>query len=195
MKINKRVICQTVMRAFLTAFLLLIIFSDSSGQKNEGDVPQLKERLFYGGSFGLQFGTITDIQASPVIGIWILPRVGIAAGPNYRFYKYRTSKTHIYGGRSYLQYLFIRDLNSVIPLGINTGMFLHGEYELLSLESSYWKNPYTTGRFTTGTLLAGGGLSQQIGRRSFMNFMILWPLNDSGYGIYSNPEIRFAFIF
>jgi len=45
------------------------------------------------------------------------------------------------------------------------------------------------------TILAGGGLSQQIGRRAALNFMVLWALNDSGYGLYSNPEIRIGFVF
>jgi hypothetical protein len=44
-------------------------------------------------------------------------------------------------------------------------------------------------------VLAGPGLSQQIGRRASLNFMVLWPLNDSGYDIYSKPEIRVSFSF
>lgn len=182
-------------RFAILLFFILLLPSAAYSQDNPDYVPPVKERLFFGGSFGLQFGTVTDIQASPVVGMWVLPRLGIAAGPNYRYYSFRSSNTHIYGGRSYLQYIFLRDISSVIPIGINTGIFLHGEYELLSLESSYWKNPYMSGRFTTSTLLLGAGLSQQTGRRSSLNFMVLWPVNDSGYGIYSNPEIRVSFLF
>ncbi len=57
------------------------------GQKSIEDTPPLKERLFYGGNFGLQFGSITDIQVSPVVGIWLLPRLNVAVGPNYRYYR------------------------------------------------------------------------------------------------------------
>jgi len=73
---------------------------------------------------------------------------------------------------------------------------LHGEYEALNLESSVFKlPPYTSERFMTHTILAGGGFSQRIGRRSSLNIMFLWALNDEGYGIYSSPEIRVGFSF
>ena len=71
-----------------TGLILLIICVTASGlyaQRSRPEPPPLKERLFYGGSFGLQFGSITDIQIAPVIGIWVLPRLAVAAGPNYRF--------------------------------------------------------------------------------------------------------------
>ena len=180
----------------LVTILVFISFSISYSQEARRDVPPLKERLFYGGSFGLQFGTITDIQFSPIIGIWIFPRLGIAAGPNYRFYKLYKDRTTIYGGRSYLQFIFLRDLNTVLPLGIHSSLFLHAEYEALSLESAFFRlPPYDSERFMTNTILTGGGFSQQIGRRAALNFMFLWALNDSGYGIYSNPEIRVGFVF
>lgn len=203
--IRELVLC---FRILVTAALLILISSTGlSGQEDEEkeiirslregkESPALKERIFYGGNFGLQFGTITDIQFSPLIGLWVLPRIGVAAGPNYRYYKDPFGRTSIYGGRSYIQYLFLNDLNSIIPLGVHLGMFLHSEYEILSLESAFWKlHPYTTDRFITNTILAGAGISQYIGRRSALNLMVLWPLNDSGYGLYSNPEIRIGFVF
>ena len=180
----------------LVCLLFFMTFSIVYGQEGKKEIPPLKDRLFFGGSFGLQFGTITDIQFSPIIGLWILPRLGVAAGPDYRFYKNPYNRTTIYGGKSYLQFIFLRDLNSIIPIGIHTSLFLQGQYEALSLESAFFKTtPYDSRRFMINTLLAGGGFSQQIGRRSSLNFMLLWALNDSGYGIYSNPEIRIGFIF
>jgi len=193
---------------YLVCLFALLSFSVSSGQNSKEDqfpfdqgnsdaTPPVKERLFYGGSFGLMFGTITDIQVSPVIGFWILPRVAVAAGPTYRYYKDQIDRTVVYGGKSYLQFVVIQDINSVLPVGVHTGIFLHVEDELLSLKTSFWKNPppYKTDRFYVNTVLAGGGISQQIGRRSSLNFMVLWPLNDSVYEIYSKPEIRISFIF
>ena len=190
------VFVRTIRNYSLITILLFVSLSTVYSQKDRKDVPPLKDRLFYGGSFGLQFGTITDIQFSPIIGLWILPRLGIAAGPNYRFYKDPYDRTNIFGGRSYLQFIFLQDLNSILPLGIHTSLFLHGEYEVLSLQSSFWKiPPYSSERFLIGSFRAGGGFSQRIGRRSSLNLMLLWALNDSGYGIYSNPEIRLGFVF
>jgi hypothetical protein len=180
---------------FLTLFLLLI-FQILQGQSSRQQKPPLRERLFYGGNFGLQLGSITDIQVSPVMGIWLLPRIAVAAGPDYRFYKDRINRTIIYGGKGYVEFVVIQNINKVLPLGVNTGVFLHAEDEMLSLETAFWKNPpYYTERFTINTILVGAGISQQMGRRSSVNMMFLWALNDSGYGIYNNPEIRVSFIF
>jgi hypothetical protein len=176
--------------------ILLFIFSTASGQRKREEPPPLRERIFFGGNFGLQLGTITDIQVSPVVGLWVLPRIAVAVGPDYRFYKFRSEKTHIYGLKTYTQFVIVKDLSSFVPIGSNTGIFLHLEDELLSLESAFWKiNPVTNDRFYINTLLAGPGLSQQIGRRASMNIMVLWALNDSDYQIYGNPEIRVSFTF
>lgn len=145
---------------------------------------------------GLQFGTITNIQVSPVVGLWVLPRLAVAIGPDYRFYKDRYDRTNIYGAKGYLQFVVIKDINKFLPVGTNTGIFFHIEDEALSLESSIWKNPPVfSERFYINTVLAGGGISQQMGRRSSLDIMVLWALNDSGYGVYNNPEIRISFVF
>jgi hypothetical protein len=180
----------------LLLILIFISISEICGQQVRKDAPPLKERLFYGGSFGLQFGTVTDIEFSPIIGMWVLPRIAVAAGPNFRYFKDPWDHTAIYGGKSYVELVFLQDLDNIIPLGVHLGMFLHGEYEALSLESSFFKTaPYDSDRFMTNTILAGGGIRQQIGQRSFLNLTFLWALNDSGYDIYGNPEIRVSFMF
>jgi hypothetical protein len=185
-----------MLRTSIIPLFLLLSVSVISAQNRKFETPPLKERLFYGGSMGLQFGSITDIQISPIVGIWVLPRLAIAAGPNYRYYKNHFMSTDIYGGRTYMQLVVIQDISTFIPFGKGIGIFLHCENELLSLKSSSWKNPpYSSSRFYLNTLLAGAGLSQQMGRRSSLNIMVLWALNDSYYDIYGNPEIRFAFIF
>ncbi len=181
---------------FTAITLLLLAVQAASAQRSRSEAPPLKDRLFYGGSFGLQLGTTTDIEASPIIGFWILPRLAVAAGPNYRFYKDPMGRTDIYGGRGYSQFVVIKDINSIVPAGINMGIFIHFEDEFLSLESAFWQNPpLTSDRFTINTLLAGVGISQPVGRRSSINMMVLWALNDSVYDIYSNPEFRVSFIF
>lgn len=186
----------TIRNTVLLVIFLLGSYRSSCGQERSREVPPLKDRLFYGGNFSLQFGTYTDIEVSPVIGLWVLPRVGIAVGPDFQYYKFYTSSTVIYGGKSYMEVLFLQDLDNVIPLGIHLGLFLHIEYEALSLESAAFKSPpYESERFITHTFLAGGGIRQQIGQRSSLNLTFLWTLNDKGYNIYGNPEIRVSFMF
>jgi hypothetical protein len=180
--------------------LLSISFTAVLSQKTKGEVPPLRERLFYGGSLGLQFGSVTDIDISPIIGLWLLPRLNIAAGPKYRFYKDPIDRTDIYGVRAYAQFFFIKDLNNIIPLNVHLGFFLHAEDELLSLQSAFWQAPpNVTERIYRNTALAGVGISEPIGMRASINIMVLWPLNDSFSGLlgrlYSEPEIRVSFTF
>jgi len=186
-----------ISKIYILLILLLVINCNYIlAQRQKEAAPPLKERLFFGGNFGLQFGTVTDIQVSPVVGIWLLPRIAVALGPDYRFYKYGNIRTSIYGGKAYTEFVIIQNLNSIIPIGGNTGIFFHLEDEFLSLETDAWKfPPYLTKRFSINTVLAGGGISQQIGRRSSMNFMVMWALNESVYDVYGNPEIRISFIF
>ena len=189
----------------LICILVSTSFSTISAQKTGEDIfpydqkeqaPPAKERLFYGGSFGLMFGSVTDIQVSPVVGFWVLPRIAVAIGPTYRYYKDQLDKTSVYGGKGYMQFVVIQDLSKIFPSGNRTGIFFHVEDELLSLKANFWKYPYNPrGRFFVNTVLAGGGMSQQIGRRASLNFMVLWPLNDPIYNLYSKPEIRVSFTF
>jgi hypothetical protein len=186
-------------RTTLVLVLLLLPLA-AEGQRKRDAAPPFRERLFYGGNFGLQFGTITDIQVSPVIGFWVLPRLAVAVGPDYRFYKEKffnySDKTHIYGGKAYVEITVLRNINSVIPIGANTDIILHLENNLLSLESEFFKNPpLTSERFLMNTVLGGPGISQQIGKRSALNILVLWALNEPEVRIYSTPEIRFSFMF
>ena len=176
--------------------LFFVSSSDFFAQRVKEAPPPLSQRMFFGGNLGLQFGTITDIQISPIVGVWLLPRLAVAIGPDYRYYKYQSEQTSIYGGKGYLQFVVVKDISTFLPIGASTGIFLHMEDEVLSLESSYWKNPPVfSSRFNINTVLAGGGISQQIGRRSSIDLMMLWVLNDPGYDVYSNPEFRISFIF
>jgi hypothetical protein len=181
---------------FFVSIIMLLSGSPINAQRLSGDTPPLKERLFYGGGLGLQIGSITDIQLSPVVGIWVLPRLSIALGPDYRFYKDYDGRTDIIGGSVYTQIVLIQDFNNVLKLGMHYGIYLQAEDELLSLESLYWKMPpVKTDRFFINTPMAGAGISQPIGRRSSINLALLWPLTSADYDIYSNPEIRISIIF
>lgn len=178
----------------ISVFVVLLLFgsiSAISGQKPREEIPPLRERLFFGGSLGLQFGTYTDIQVTPIVGLWVKPRIAIAAGPNFRYYKDPYYETTMYGGNAYLQFVALKDINNIVPIGVHMGIFLHLEDEMLNLDDPYNDNL----RVTVNTVLGGFGISQQLGRRSSINLMFLWVLDDSGYDLYNNPEIRISFSF
>jgi hypothetical protein len=194
--VYRLVIAKIVLAVSLGAVLLTGSFTELTAQSVREVKPPLRERMFFGGNFGLQFGTITNIQIAPIVGVWVLPRVAFAAGPEFSYYKDHYYQTNIYGGKVYTEFILLKDLNNLFPVGVHTGIFFHLEDEFLNLESALWKNsPDLKGRFYLNTVLAGGGISQQMGARSSMNFTLLWTLNPSIYTIYSNPEIRISFNF
>ena len=183
---------------FTAALTLLLLNYHATGysQKVKGDAPPLRERIFFGGDFGLQFGTITNIDVAPIVGLWVLPRVAVAIGPEYSYYALKNvGSTSIFGGRVYSQLVLVQDINNIIPAGIHLGLFVHAEDEIQNLESDFWS--YTqvdSKRFNVNTFLVGGGISQPMGRRGALNIIALWALDDP-YELYSSPEIRISFTF
>ncbi len=189
-----------IARSFIRIIILAICFSFSSviiisGQITSEQKPPLRERLFFGGSLGLQFGTFTNIHVAPMVGLWVRPRIAIGAGPNFTYYKDPYNETAMYGGNGFVQFVLVKDISNAIPIGMHMGIFLHLEDEILSLESAVWNQQNPNDRFMVNTLLGGFGISQQLGARSALNLMFLWTLTDSGYALYNNPEIRISFAF
>ncbi len=189
------------MKKIPALILFFIIAASAAGQipatdNKAEEKPPVSQRLFFGGSFGLQFGTVTNIEVAPLAGIWLLPRLAVGAGPSFQYYKDPYGRTSIFGGRAMVQITLVQDLNNIIPLGMNTGIFVNGEYEALSLQRAFFtSSPEAEGRFFHGTFLAGAGISQPTGKRSSMNIVFLWSVTGNDYGIYDTPEIRVEFFF
>lgn len=188
------------MKKFLAITVLLMTVITAAGQIPETvkqkENPPPKQRLFFGGSFGLQFGTVTNIEVAPLVGYWLLPRLAVGAGPSFQYYKDPYGRTAIFGGRTLLQMTLIQDLNNIIPLGWNSGIFVQGEYEGLSLERSFFTTaPEGSGRMYYGSFLAGAGISQPTGKRSSMNITFLWSITGNEYELHDTPEIRIEFYF
>jgi hypothetical protein len=180
---------------FMFLFILLSVV-EVEGQRTREEPPPLRDRIFLGGSFGLQLGTYTSIEINPVIGYWLLPRLAVAIGPGYEYMKYQNISTSIYSARGYMELTLLRDIDKFIPLGVHSSIVLHAEDELLNLDTEDWQNITSReNRFNVNSLLVGGGLSQQIGRKGSFNILVLWVVTDSGYDLYNNPEIRIGFTF
>lgn len=177
--------------ALLTALCLMVW-----GQ----DKPAWKDRLFYGGSFGLSVGSITWIEVSPIVGYRLIPRVSAGIGGTYIYYKnnfYGTQGTGIYGGNIFATVVLIKNLGDMMNMQSSTNLFLHGELEFLSLDRSFFENPgpEATGRFMVNNMWVGPGIKQRIGERTGVYLMVLFNLNETVYSVYSNPTIRMGFVF
>ncbi len=167
----------------------------------------LRDRLFFGGSFGLVAGDYTDIEVSPLIGYYITPRWAAGIGISYEYYnnkyhfydtsngRYERFETSVWGGRLFTSYVIVNNVNDWIPLGLNFRIFLHAEYEALSYKKEFFEYG-ATGRELLNNFLVGGGLRFPMGARSSMNLTILWNLNPNLYDVYGNgPLIRLGFNF
>lgn len=144
------------------------------------------DRMFWGGSFGLQLGTFTNISLLPVLGYRASETFWLGAGGVYHFRSFRGSSVHNYGGRVFAQQeVFSRFL-------------LHGEYEMINVEyPSFNQNTglYDFSRRFVGLPLAGLGYRQRIGERGAADILLLYNFNDSFANPYSNPVIRAGFSF
>ena len=189
----------------LTLSLIMVgMFTTSIRASGFQEELTLRDRLFFGGNFGLQLGTVTNIEVSPIIGYKITPRLSGGLGIRYEFYKdsrnipgYIPFETNILGGNLFSRYILIQNIEEVIGLGLNASILVQAEYELLSLERQYFEVPSTLdeGRFPLHSVLLGGGLYQPVGRRSGLVLMVLWNLNQTASSPYSNPIIRLGFNF
>ena len=179
--------------------VVLILLSGGALNAQWEEKPGLSDRLFFGGNFGLQFGTVTNIEISPLVGYRITPRLSGGLGIRYQYYKDNRNylghipfDIHIYSTNIFTRYMVIKNINETIGLGLSSGIFAQVEYEVLSLEKKYFEVPLTfdEGRFYLHSILIGGGIYQPIGRRSGFSLMVLWNLNETASSPYSNPIIR-----
>ena len=192
-------------------YLILIVFLFCSyilPASAQGE-HSFRDRLFFGGNFGLMIGTsYTDIEVSPHVGYFITPRLSAGIGVTYKYYNEKIRvwtdlgwqdfrfETHIWGGRLFANYVIINDVNEWVPFLPNMRIFAHTEYEALSFEKRMFERD-AKGRELVHSFLVGGGLRFPMGRRSSFNLAVLWKLNSSQlndiYG--SGPIFRIGFNF
>jgi hypothetical protein len=143
-------------RIILSSVLIIWSLTCFGQAKEEKPKSPFWDKVFVGGNLGAQFGNVTTVNISPIVGYRITPKISAGIGITYQYYSIRTYnyETHIYGGRIFARYQ---------PLSF---LFLHAEAEALN-----WNCPreeplpigFTTERLWSPGLLAGGGFTQPIG--------------------------------
>ncbi len=188
------------------AFMMLLgvfcqptVFAEGKGKQKPKK--RLSDRVYLGGYFGLQFGTVTDVLLAPLAGYRLTPRLMAGGGFKYEFYQenapYFKYSTHMYGPNLFIRYLFLKSFSNILPVKFNGGLFAQAEYEALNMDHSYFGIPGqdNNGRFWMNSWFLGGGYHQPIGRRSAVNLLFLFYLGNREYTPYSNPVIRVEFGF
>jgi len=169
-------------------FLLFAGFNFSSAQT---ELPEKKnsliDRFYIGGNLGAQFGTITSIDVSPLIGIKIYKGLTGGVGFTYQYFSNKNYvpkfQTSLYGGRLFLRYY--------LPI-LNESLFLHAEYEMLNYENIREVSGIVVDQYRDWmpSYLVGAGFRQNVGGRVFIDIAVLWNLNDKPDSPYKNPIIR-----
>ena len=175
----------------ITFLTLLFVSKISFGQEynqNYGENTKPKKtfasHLFFGGGLGLQFGSITLIEISPIVGYKITPKFSIGLSPTYKYYSYNYTgygkvNTNVFGGSIFSRYFIFENI------------FAHVEYETLAYNTKEPNQPTYMQQYNS--FFVGGGYNQRIGGNSAMFILVLWNLNDTQYSPYSNPVIRVGF--
>ncbi|MBA3706651.1 MAG: hypothetical protein H0W84_12350 [Bacteroidetes bacterium] len=137
------------------------------------------DKVFVGGNIGLQFGTVTFAEISPLVGYRFTDKISAGIGATYQYYHYKDKfydfETNVYGGRVFGRYFFTDFL------------FAHAEYEYLNLEAFDF---FPRRRVDVGSVLAGVGYIQRFSKNSGIVAMILYNFTESAYTPYTNPIIR-----
>lgn len=153
--------------------------------------PSFFDRLVFGGNLGLQFGTETIIDISPVVGYKITEKLIGGVGAKYLYYKtellingnlYKYS-TNIYGGSVFGRYYLTPEF------------YAHTEYEILNLEVP---DDFVYGKLVRRNItsfLVGGGYRQPLGDRASIGITLLYNLTEDRYSPYQNPILRVGFGF
>jgi hypothetical protein len=178
-----------IIYAMLFSLLVLIFTNSLKAQINNEDNRQkgnFTSKLFFGGGFGLQFGSVTLIELSPLVGYKVTPKFSLGVSPTYKYYKYNDYygptndlSTNVWGGSIFARYSIFQNV------------FAHVEYESLYYNTKVPGNIDYLEQYNS--FFVGGGYNQQIGGNSAMYFLLLWNLNDTPDSPYINPVIRIGF--
>ena len=184
-------------KAALLLLLLTLTIPILAQEESDGR----RGKFFFIPEIWLSFGTRTYIDLAPMVGYHALDRLALAVGPHYIFQTqnanayYPTSyQTHAYGLKGFVRLSIITNAEEFLPINLFSELFVHAEYEGLSLEKAYYVPPYNEeGRYIYNGFLIGGGLSQRVGIRNSVSFTILWDINEMTISPYSNPIFRVGF--
>jgi hypothetical protein len=173
----------------LLFFIAFGLFQTSSFAQREiyaEDSVPFKDRLYYGGNFGMQFGTVTLIDFSPLVGVMITPKFSSGVGITYQYFndqRFLGGETSSYGGRLFGRY-------NVLP-----NIFLHSEFESINFDNYNFSSEQFERIWSNGLFL-GGGYFVPFGPRGGANFTFLYNvLHDNLQSPYGEPYvIRVGFV-
>lgn len=185
-----------MLRLFTYLILSLLIGLSSwqtvNGQNDEVEYvdtssakPSFWDRVYLGGNIGAQFGSVTFLDLSPNMGVYLTKnrRLSAGLGITYQYLNVNDGgtkyDTHTFGGRLFGRYIIWK------------GITAQAEFEMLSLEC--YRQYYGLQRKWIPGLLLGGGYTQSIGGRAGISFLVFYNFLQSECTPYRNPVMRLGF--
>ena len=136
------------------------------------------DNFFTGGNLGAQFGDLTMINISPLLGYRVTERVSVGTRGIYQYVNWRPVDftSHVLGGALFGRYFIMENL------------FAHAEYEVINGHFGP-----SGGRSNIESFFLGGGYLYQLGGNTSLGVMALYDFINSRYSPYRNPIIRIGF--
>lgn len=140
------------------------------------------DKVFFGGNFGLQVGSVTYVNLAPIVGYKVTERYRVGVGINYIYTNYFGQSDHLIGGRLFQQFFVWK------------GILLHAEYEFMDYPTGYFKPGGKEIHNIGNAFNIGAGYQQNFGRRAFTNVIVLYNvIHDRNNTIYNTPwSLRFT---
>lgn len=141
-------------------------------QEKPTQVAKQKEsfnRIYYGGSLGFSFGTVTSVRVDPLLGYRLTPKLSIGVKALYEYNSYKVydirQNFNNYGGSFFSRFRFV-------PQAYAHAEFSYVNYEFVGFNNAKYRQgvPF---------IFLGGGFSQPMGSNSSFYAQILFDvLND-----------------
>lgn len=185
------------MRLVISFLLLLmpgILLGQSNNSSDEADEDvfsslPFKKRMYIGGELTAYFGTENLFMIAPLAGYNLTKDFSVGIGSRYIWMNSRVwnYNHHIYGASVFARYL-IADV-----------VILHAEFEKINVEY-YSTFEGRNRRRWIDVGLVGGGYQQNLGERSYLQFLILYDVINDRNSPYSTAfdiplVFRTGFIF
>lgn len=135
------------------------------------------DKVFFGGGIGAGFGDYTYVSVSPIIGYRVSPKLttGLRLMYQYTTFAYYNNSTRDYEDYSGHDY----SIGGFVTYSLFGPIFIQGEYEHLNYDGLYYDG--TSMRTTFNSILAGGGISQPVGRKAGIFLVLLYNFSYANY--------------
>lgn len=175
---------ESMKRFFLDRFIALVAFSllglpsFSQGLEtyDSGLKTDWKDKFYFGGNVGAQFGTFTFVNLAPLVGFKVTDRFSIGTQLQYQYFRDNSIgnfESHVFGYSGFARYFFTENL------------FAHTEYQVLNGHFDYSGN-----RVNIPNLFIGGGYMYPISDNVSFGVVALYELLRRTYSPYRNPTIN-----